>query len=629
LIDDAIVMVETIVREIHDGSTPLQAALAGGRKLGFAVIATSVSLCAVFIPVAFTTGLVGQFFFEFGMTVTFAILISTVGALTLTPMLCSIFLKPHASTAAKARMSIMPWVERTFDGMVRWAIRRRGPVIAAAFLVFVGSLSLTKWVGKEFVPTPDESEFNVQLQFPTGTPLEVSAGVLDRLQRRLREVEEIDHVLATIGGGGGERIDVASLSVDLVPKDRRDRGQLAVMADVRDRFADLQNIDISVESVPRVSGGGFRSAPINLDIRGPRLKKLEEITDRIVNAMGDMPGIVDVNTSYKAGKPRLEVKVDHNVAGVLGVRLGDLGEAVRLFVGGDDVVTYEEDGDLHDVVVRLNQAEQRDRLMIGEIPIRSEAGVIPLVSVSQLIEGTGPVQIDHQGQQRQITILANVTGDKPLQSAVEDIERFLTDEDFLPPGYTYGFSGFADLMQESFTAMAVSVVLAIAIIYMTLASQFNSFIHPLTIMITLPLSVIGAFGGLLMTGMTLNIFSMIGLILLAGLVTKTGILVVEFANQLRDEGVPLDHAISQAAKLRLRPIIMTTLSTIGASLPVAIGLGQGSEQRAPQAVVIIGGLVSSTLLTLLVLPAVYRVLSHFERSDRSAIQSESLVGDPA
>ncbi len=616
LIDDAIVMVETIVRHVQEGDTPLEAAHKGGRKLGFAIVATSVSLCAVFIPVAFTSGLVGRFFFEFGMTVTFAILTSTIGALTLTPMLCAVFLKGRTTNAKTPRVSPMALVERVFARFIDWAIRRRGWVIATGFAVFVASLLLVQRVGKEFVPTPDESEFNVQLQFPTGTPIEVARGSLNRMEKRLREVPEVAHVLATVGGGGGQRIDVATLSVDMVPKAERDRGQLEVMAGVRARFADLQNIDISVEEVPRVSGGGFRAAPINLDIRGPRLDKLEEITAQVVDAMRAMPGIVDVNTSYKAGKPRLEVKVDHALAGSLGVALGDIGEAVRLFIGGDDVTTYEEDGDLHDVVVRLADREHQDHLMVGEIPVRAKAGVIPLASVARLVEGTGPVQIDHQSQERQITVLANVTADTPLQSAVDQIEQFIAEGDLLPPGYEYGFSGFADLMQESFAAMALSATLAIAIIYMTLASQFNSFVDPITIMVTLPLSVVGAFGGLFLTGMTLNIFSLIGLVLLAGLVTKTGILVVEFANQLRAEGLPIDEAVKRAAALRLRPILMTTISTIGASLPVAIGLGQGSEQRAPQAVVIIGGLFTSTLLTLLVLPSVYRVLS--ARSHRAA-----------
>lgn len=609
LIDDAIVMVETIVRHVQEGDTPLQAAQKGGKRLGFAIVATSVSLCAVFIPVAFTSGLVGRFFFEFGMTVTFAILTSTTGALTLTPMLCAVFLTRRSGDAPHQKVTIMPLVERGFSRFIDWAIRRRGWVIGGGAAIFVASLLLVGKVGKEFVPTADESEFNVQIQFPTGTPIKVAEGALDRMARRLRKVPEVGHVLGTVGGGGGQRIDVAMLSADMVPQDERNRGQLEVMADVRSRFANLQNVDVSVENVPRVSGGGFRSAPINLDIRGPRLDKLEEITAQVVSAMQEVPGIVDVNTSYKAGKPRLEVKVDHARAGMLGVRLSNIGEAVRLFVGGDDVATYEEDGDLHDVVVRLADEEHTDQLMIGEIPVRSRTGVVPVASVARLVEGTGPVQIDHQGQERQITILANVNADTPLQTAVERIQQIITEDGLLPPGYEYGFSGFADLMQESFAAMVLSATLALAIIYMTLASQFNSFVDPLIIMVTLPLSVVGAFGGLYLTGMTLNIFSMIGLVLLAGLVTKTGILVVEFANQLRAEGMSIDEAIQRAAALRLRPILMTTISTIGASLPVAIGLGQGSEQRSPQAVVIIGGLITSTLLTLVILPSVYRILS--------------------
>ena len=354
----------------------------------------------------------------------------------------------------------------------------------------------------------------------------------------------------------------------------------------------------------------------------PEVGKLAEFTSKVGAAMKAMRGIVDVNTSYKAGKPRLEVEVDHALAGSLGVRLADVGAAVRLFVGGDDITDYEEEGDLHDVVVRLQENERKNQLMVGEIPVRATSGVVPLASVARLVESTGPVQIDHQGQQRQITILANVTADKPLQSAVDDIERFIGDNDVLPTGYTYGFSGFADLMKESFAAMMMSVALAIVIIYMTLASQFDSFVDPLTIMVTLPLSVAGAFGGLWLTGMTLNLFSMIGLVLLAGIVTKTGILVVEFANQLRAEGLPIEEAVVKAATLRLRPIVMTTMSTIGASLPIAIGLGEGSEQRAPQAIVIIGGLLTSTLLTLIVLPSVYRFLSWRSHGFANETQNE-------
>jgi HAE1 family hydrophobic/amphiphilic exporter-1 len=375
----------------------------------------------------------------------------------------------------------------------------------------------------------------------------------------------------------------------------------------RERLADLSHCKISVENVPRIGGGGFRAAPLQYNLRGPDLAVLDEVSLKVIQGMDEVPGIVDVNSTYDPEKPEISVIIDRERAADLGVSARELGKTIRALVGGQEVTTFEEGGETYDVRLRLVASDRTRREAAYALPVRGRNGLVELRNLVDVREGTGPVQIDRQDRQRQITIMANLEQSKPLGEAITDVERIAQQVE-LPPDVTAAFTGFADLMEESFASINFSLMLAVVLIYMILAAQFESFVHPFTVMLSLPLSVGGALGALAVTGRTLNIFSMIGMIMLMGLVTKNAILLVDYTNQLRGRGMGKTEALLRAGPVRLRPILMTAFSTVAGMIPIAIGLGEGAESRSPMGTCVVGGMITSTLLTLVVIPVVYSLL---------------------
>jgi HAE1 family hydrophobic/amphiphilic exporter-1 len=375
----------------------------------------------------------------------------------------------------------------------------------------------------------------------------------------------------------------------------------------REQLADLTHLKISVELIPRVSGGGFRSAPLQYNLRGTDLESLESLSNQVIDQLSKIPGIVDVNSTYDPQKPEVAIDIDRERAADVGVSFEKLGKTVRTLIGGEEVTTFEEGGETYDVRVRLVEKDRDRSDAIYLLPVESRLGLVELRSLVDVEEGTGPVQIDRQDRQRQITVMANLETTKPLAAAIADLTQ-IEQELELPAGVTTAFTGFADLMAESFASINFSLMLAIVLIYMILAAQFESFVHPFTIMLSLPLSVCGALGGLALTGRTLNIFSMIGMIMLMGLVTKNAILLVDYTNQLRSRGFGKTDALLRAGPVRLRPILMTAFSTIAGMSPLVLGLGAGAETRAPMGTCVVGGMITSTLLTLIVVPVMYSVL---------------------
>ena len=380
----------------------------------------------------------------------------------------------------------------------------------------------------------------------------------------------------------------------------------------RDLLADLSHSKISVENIPRVSGGGFRSAPLQYNLRGSDLVALEETADQMIDRIQEVPGIVDVNTTYNPHKPEVSVNPKRDRIADLGVNVDKLGRAVRALIGGQEVTTFEEGGETFDVRVRLSESQRNRAAAIRSLPVRAGSGeLVELHNLVEVEEGVGPVQIDRQDRQRQITIMGNLAEDKPLGAAIQDVNS-IQQEVGLPEGITTAYTGAGDMMAESFASINFSLFLAIVLIYMILASQFESLVHPLTIMLSLPLSIGGALGGLWLTGRTLNIFSMIGMIMLMGLVTKNAILLVDYTNLLRREhGLDRDEALLKAGPVRLRPILMTAFSTIAGMIPIAIGLGAGSETRAPMGTCVVGGMITSTMLTLIVVPVMYSLMDQW------------------
>ncbi len=621
IIDDSIVVVENTYRHMQAGMNAFNAAIAAMNEIGFAVVATSVSIGAVFIPVAFMDGMVGQFFYEFGMTVAFAVFISTMIALTLSPMLCALMLaKPHSSADdAENPSGFLAWfdwlfesgfgrVESFYGRLLKFALRFRFVVILASIGVFIASLMLLPFIGKEFTPIEDEGQFSIQFEAPVGSSIGQTSSIAAKIESRLKELPAVREIYTTIGGQYEGAVTVAQIMVQLDPISERDVSQLELMGMARTRLADLAHLRLSIDPINRMGGGGWRTAPIQYNLRGDDLKEIESIADQMVDKLQAVPGFVDVNSTAQSGKPEIAIDIDRDRASDLGVKVEDLGRAVNSLIGGQAVSTFEADGKSYDVRVRLvgSQRERSDALK--SLPVRRRDGQLTqLQNLASIRETFGPTTIEREGRQRQVTVLANLEPSKPLGEAVTDVQKFEAELS-IPETVQSVFTGSADMMAETFANIMFCLFLAVVLTYMVLAAQFESFLHPFTIMLSLPLSIGGAFGGLWLTGRTLNIFSMIGMVMLMGLVTKNAILLVDYTNLLRREGMDKDEALLRAGPVRLRPILMTALSTIAGMLPVAAGLGAGAESRAPMGACVVGGMITSTMLTLVVIPVVYSLI---------------------
>ncbi len=621
IIDDSIVVLENTYRHMQSGMTAMRAAVAAMDEIGFAVVATSLSIAAVFVPVAFMDGLVGQFFYEFGMTVTFAVIVSTMIALTLSPMLCARVLRTADSPAEHAghRRGPLAWfdsvfeaalerVERFYGSTLKFALRRRFVVVLSAIGVFVASVMLLPFIGKEFTPTPDEGQFTVQFESPVGSSIKQTSSIAAEIESRLAKLPAIRDIYTTIGGQYEGAVTVAQIMVKMADRSERQLSQEDLILMARERLSDLAHLRLSIDPVNRMGGGGYRTAPIQYNLRGDDLEEIESIANQMVQKLQDTPGFVDVNSSAQSGKPEIAIDIDRDRAADLGVKVEDLGKAVSSLIGGQAVSTFEADGKSIDVRVRLvgNQRERSDALRW--LPIRRYDGQLTqLQNMASIRETFGPTSIERQARRRQVTVLANLEPSKPLGEAVTDVSRFEAEAG-LPAGVVSVFTGSADMMAETFASIVFCMFLAFVLTYMILAAQFESFLHPFTIMLSLPLAVGGAFGGLWLTGRTLNIFSMIGMVMLMGLVTKNAILLVDYTNLLRREGMDRNEALLRAGPVRLRPILMTAISTIAGMLPVALGLGDGAESRAPMGACVVGGMITSTLLTLVVIPVVYSLV---------------------
>jgi HAE1 family hydrophobic/amphiphilic exporter-1 len=611
VVDDSIVVLENSFRHMEEGKSRMAAALAGISEIGFAVIATSLAIVAVFIPVAFMDGLVGRFFYEFGLTVTFAVVVSTFVAVWLSPMLCSRVLKvaPKHGLMFNLVERFFTGIEWFYGGTLRFSLRFRWLVSMIAIGFFVGSLMLLPLVGTEFTPAQDEGQFNVQVETPLGSSIDRTSRILEEVEQRLRNLPYVTNLYSTIGAGQEGRVNYGMILVQLPDKSERSMSQHEIMDKARQSVDDLTHSKISIEYIPRVSGGGFRSAPLQYNLRGPDIAMLEKTALEITRRMREIPGIVDINLTYDSSKPEVAIFPDRERAADLGVNIELLGKAVQTLVGGRRVSTFEEGGKSYDVRVRLAECDRNRSDAVAALPVRTGNGqLVEFRSLAEVVEGTGPVQIDRQNRQRQVTIMANLERSKVLGAAMTDVLA-IEKEIGLPPGVVSAFTGAGDMMADSFSSIIFSLLLAVILIYMVLAAQFESFIHPVTIMLSVPLSIGGALGALALTGLTLNIYSMIGMVMLMGLVTKNAILLVDYTNQLRREsGMETKAALLRAGPVRLRPILMTAFSTIAGMVPIAIGLGAGSETRQPMGACVIGGMLTSTLLTLVVIPVVYSLL---------------------
>jgi HAE1 family hydrophobic/amphiphilic exporter-1 len=610
LIDDAIVVVENIYRHLSMGKDPVRAASEGTGEIGLAVLATTASIVAVFLPVAFMKGIVGRFFFQFGLTVSFAVAVSALVSFSLTPMLSSRMLRQEHGKILFVFRPVKWFLDRVDDayrGVLRWALRHRFLTLMAAFLSLVGAVGLVTQVTTEFLPQEDRAEFQVNVETPTGTSLELTTLFAEALAKDLRDNGPgIEETFLTIGGGAQGQVNQASIHVLMTGAKTRPYHQNDVMSWVRGRYADVEDAVIAVVPVNLVGGGGggFRSQAIQFNIRGRDYDELNAAAEALVAELDKIDGFVDLDTTFRGGKPELAIEIDRERAAALGVPVASIATTIRALIAGDKVTELKDGLDIYDVTMQLPDEKKTGFAALSNLKVRSATGqLVDLASVVRVAHTEGPSQIERQARQRQVTVLANLEGGLSLGQATPMVKELAAK--VVPPHLTTDFVGMAEVMTESFGYMISALFLAIIFVYMLLAAQFNSFVHPFTIMLSLPLSVVGAFGGLYLTGMTLNIFSMIGVIMLMGLVVKNAILLVDYTNTLRERGMNVVDALLEAGPVRLRPILMTTAAMIFGMLPVALAISEGGEARAPMAVTVIGGLVTSMLLTLVVIPVVY------------------------
>jgi HAE1 family hydrophobic/amphiphilic exporter-1 len=628
LIDDAIVVRENIVRHVERGEDHYTAAKRGTAEIGFAVLATTMSVVAVFIPVAFMKGIVGRFFFPFGITVAFAVLVSLFVSFTLDPMLSSQWYDPQAEGGAPRRGPIGRALARfnnsfhalaqRYRRVIAWALDHRLATTGIALAAFVAAMGLfgLGLVGGQFMPISDNEQTALSIETPVGSSVAYTASKALEIAKYLDAQPEVALTYTTIGGAlQNDAVNKGQIYLKLTPKSTRRRTQQQFEADLRRVLPRFEGITARVVAIG--AAGGSR-APIELNLEGPELARLKEMSDRAIVAVRDVPGLVELHSSLEGRKPELEVDVNRDLAADVGLSVGAVGNALRPVLAGQKAGTWEDETGLgHDVVVRLAPEARQTEAQIAGIPLatsqvdtRSGAPVmVPLGQVAEIQLSGAPSEIKRLNLERVATIEGNYQG-RPLTDVMKDVQTRLGRLD-LPPGYRFDFGGEQKDFIETAGYMLESLTLAIVFIYLILASQFGSFLQPLAIMLSLPLSLVGVMLALMVTRGTLNIMSMIGVIMLMGLVTKNAILLVDFANQARASGADRRRALIDAGELRLRPIVMTTLAMIFGMLPTALALGAGSEFRAPMAHAVIGGLITSTLLTLVVVPVVYTYLDDF------------------
>jgi HAE1 family hydrophobic/amphiphilic exporter-1 len=627
LIDDAIVVRENIVRHIQMGKDHFRAAHDGTHEIGLAVAATTFSIVAVFIPIAFMPGESGQWFKPLALTMACAVLVSLFVSFSLDPMLSAYWADPQLeegerrNPVARALERFDSWFDRQaerYRGVIAWALDHRLAVTFIATASMVGALALQATVGGfGFVPDSDRGEINLTVETPPGSNLEYTRIKAEEVARLIRAHAEVDYTYVTVGASGsmtgGSAVDQASIYVHLAPRGERAADQSTFAATLRDELRQVGGARVYVFS----SGWGGADKEMQIELRGPNARVLTELAEEVAAAMAEVPNVVDIGLSTRGQKPELNVRIDRGVAGSLGLTVSQIAFALRpAFAGIDAGDWIDPEGETRDVMVRLAPDARRRAQDIRQLPLvlppaaGSTARVIPLEQVASVQDGLGPAQIDHLDRDRVVIVGANVQG-RSLGVVGQDVAARLS-ELRLPPGYRWTEGGFVEQQNEFFGQIFAALGFALLLMYLVLVIQFGSFVDPIAIMMSLPLSLIGVVLALLITNDTLNVMSLIGVMLLMGIVAKNAILLIDFAKWGRERGMSRREALIEAGRIRLRPILMTSFALIAGMFPVALGLGEGADFRAPMGRAVIGGVVTSTLLTLLVIPTVYEILDEWK-----------------
>jgi len=626
LVDNAVVVIENIYRHLEDGATRGEAAKKGASEVGMAITASTLTTIAVFFPMMFATGITGKLTRGLALAIAFSLLASLFVALTIIPMAASLLFKEQSHGPVSVGKPKRRRFDRLRDLYRKWlhrALQRRGRVLAGALVLFLLSFALMPFIGMEFMPASDRDMLVLKVIMPVGTALEETDRVVAEVEELLSRHPYVDIISAQIGSQAEENpADSASefstsgaheglLWVGLVTQDERPISDLEILEEIRSRLPRFKDVRFEALDMGQMMMGAA-SAPIEIKIFGKEIPRLKEIADEIVASIRDVEGLRDVAHTFSEGKPEYQIRIDRGRASRLGLTVGQIGNAVKTASLGQVATRYREGDEETDVRVRFNERFRSDLDGIRNIPIMTPMGVmVRLDQVATITQGEGPIRITRENQAREVTVSANIAG-RDLNSIMQDVIQRTADlQRSLPSGYFLEFGGQFQEMQSAFLIMIGVFALATLLVYMIMASQFESFKHPLVIMFTIPLSLIGVVLALLITNMTVSLVSLIGFVMLGGIAVNNGIVMVDYINQLKQRGVEKKEAILQACSVRLRPVLITALTTIMGMVPMAISTSAGSEMRAPMAVTVIGGLVATTVLTLFVIPIIY---SLFDRA---------------
>ena len=617
VIDDAIVVLENIYRFIEEkGMPPMQAAIEATREIGLAVLATTFSLVAIFAPVGFMSGMVGRFMQSFGLTMAFAVLVSLFVSFTLTPMMSAYWLKakprPEGDTHDSKHSALFAPLDRGYTWILQWAMAHRGLVALATVLVLASSVPLFRLVDVNFTPVDDQSQFEVTVRAPEGSSLAATEILANRVATAIRRISEVDYTIVTVAGDTAGTLNTANVFVRLKALDDRERDQATVMAEVRNDVLPLvatQGVRAAVQAGGGPGGGG---GDIQFVLQGPRLEDLERYSVALKEKVAQIPGLVDVDTTLNLGKPELSVQIDRPKAADLGVSIGDAAEALRLLVGGDAVTTFNDGGEQYEVHLRAREEDRTTEAAIAALAVpSSRVGTVTLDNIARFERDEAPATISRNARQRQVTVVANMlpgTSQAAVQQQIADLAETLN----MGPEYRAGFTGRSRELNRTATAFLSAIILSLVFMYLILAAQFESWLHPVTILLSLPLTLPFALISIVIFGQSLNIFSGLGLLVLFGVVKKNSILQIDHANQLREAGLNTHDAVVQASRDRLRPILMTTLAFVAGMVPLVVTQGVGSATNHAIGWVVIGGQTLVLVVTLVVTPVAYSLFDEVQ-----------------
>lgn len=606
VVDDAIMVLENIYRHREMGKSRLQAAADGAREISFAAMAATAAIAAVFLPIAFAQGIVGKFLFQFGVVLTGSVLLSLVEALTIAPARCSQFLD-----TTERRTFVGRAVERGFHGLasaygrvLRPAVRWRWAVLAVSVALFAASLWFAKDLRKELVPSQDQSRFLVRLQTAVGSSIERTDVIAREAEKVVMDLPELHRYFMAIGGFGGGEVNSAVLFVTLKPRQERQRSMQDVMGMLRGKLNGIPGLRATIQDLSTMGFSAGRSFPVEVSLRGPDLDRLAEVSAQLQDRMKASGLMVDVDTDYQVGMPEVRIAPDRDKAALAGVSMATVGQSVSALIGGSRIGKYKQGGRRYDVRMRVLREQRLRKEDVASLRVRSDSGgLVPLSEVVRVAEAPSLLAINRRGRERAIAVFGNVAPGASQAAVFDELERAW--KDIRPENYRMYFAGSAKTTRETVGSLILVMALGLFVAYVVLASQFNSFVHPVTVFWALPFSVSGALAALWFADVSLNLYSAIGIILLMGIAKKNSIILVDYTNKLRERGKGWREAVLEACPVRLRPILMTSTATIAGAAPAALSLGPGAELRLPMALSVIGGIAISTLFTLFVVPAFY------------------------